>query len=107
MAKPSRRVFIPKQDGRLRPLGIAVLEDKIVQAAVVEILNAIYESDFLGFSYGFRSGRGAHQALDALVVSLAPATKPQAALELGAHGTTWRSTALTSTHLPSLALGSF
>jgi group II intron reverse transcriptase/maturase len=69
-AKPSRRVHIPKADGRLRPLGIAALEDKIVQAAVVEILNAIYEADFLGFSYGFRPGRGAHDALDALAVGI-------------------------------------
>jgi group II intron reverse transcriptase/maturase len=69
-AKPSRRVYIPKSDGRLRPLGVAALEDKIVQAAVVEVLNAIYETDFLGFSYGFRPGRGAHDALDALAVGI-------------------------------------
>jgi Retron-type reverse transcriptase len=65
-AKPSRRVFIPKADGRLRPLGVASLEDKIVQRALVEVLNAVYEADFLGFSYGFRPGRSPHDALDAL-----------------------------------------
>jgi RNA-directed DNA polymerase len=65
-ARPSRRAFIPKADGRQRPLGIASLEDKIVQRATVEVLNAIYETDFLGFSYGFRSGRSQHHALDAL-----------------------------------------
>src|SRR5579884_6226 len=68
--KPSRRVFIPKTDGRQRPLGIATTEDKIVQSAVVEVLNAIYEADFLGFSYGFRPGRKPHDALDALVTGL-------------------------------------
>src|ERR1700724_4908600 len=69
-ALPSRRRYIPKPDGRPRPLGIAALEDKIVQRAVVEVLNAIYEEDFLGFSYGFRPGRGQHDALDALAVGI-------------------------------------
>ena len=68
--KPSRRVFIPKADGRQRPLGIATTEDKIVQSAVVEVLNAIYETDFFGFSYGFRPGRKPHDALDALATGI-------------------------------------
>jgi RNA-directed DNA polymerase len=69
-AQPSRRRFIPKPDGRQRPLAIAALEDKIVQRAVVMVLNAIYEEDFLGLSYGFRPGRSQHDALDALVVGI-------------------------------------
>ena len=69
-ASPSRRTYIPRPDGRQRPLGIAALEDKIVQRAVAEVLNAIYECDFLGFSYGFRPGRSAHDALDALAVGI-------------------------------------
>src|SRR6266545_2820030 len=68
--RPSRRAYIAKADGRLRPLGIAALEDKILQRALVEVLNAIYEADFLGFSYGFRPGRSPHDALDALAVGI-------------------------------------
>ena len=69
-ALPSRRVYIPKPDGRQRPLAVAALEDKVVQRAVVMLLNAIYEEDFLGMSYGFRPGRGTHDALDALCVGI-------------------------------------
>ena len=69
-ARPGRRAYVPKGDGRTRPIGILVLEDKIVQRAVTEVLNVIYEQDFLGFSYGFRPGRSAHQALDILSAGL-------------------------------------
>src|SRR5437016_12925165 len=69
-ARPTRRVYIPKPDGRQRPLAVAALEDKIVQRAVVALLNAIYEEDFLGISYGFRPGRNTHDALDALCVGI-------------------------------------
>lgn len=69
-AKPVRRVYLPKSDGRKRPIGVPALEDKIAQRSTVEVLNAIYESDFLGFSYGFRPGRSQHDALDAVVVGI-------------------------------------
>jgi group II intron reverse transcriptase/maturase len=69
-ARPSRRAYIPKPDGRQRPLGVAALEDKILQRAVVEVLNAVYEQDFLGFSFGFRPGRSPHHALDALAAGI-------------------------------------
>ena len=69
-ALPSRRVYIPKPDGRQRPLAVAALEDKVVQGATAAVLSAIYEEDFLGFSYGFRPKRSQHDALDALAVGL-------------------------------------
>jgi RNA-directed DNA polymerase len=69
-ALPSRRSYIPKEDGSKRPLAVAALEDKIVQRATAAVLNAIYEEDFLGFSYGFRPGRSQHDALDALIVGI-------------------------------------
>src|SRR5260370_4809719 len=68
--KPTRRTYIRKADGSQRPLGIAAIEDKVVQGAVAEVLNAIYEEDFLGFCYGFRAGRSQHDALDALATAL-------------------------------------
>ena len=69
-AKPSKRSYIPKPEGKERPLGIAALEDKIVQQAARTVLEGIYEQDFLGFSYGYRPGRDSHQALDALFVGI-------------------------------------
>jgi retron-type reverse transcriptase len=69
-ARPVQRAYIPKADGRPRPIGVPVLEDKIVQRAAVEVLSAIYEEDFLGFSYGFRAERSPHRALDALAIGI-------------------------------------
>ena len=69
-AKPVKRAYVPKEGGKQRPTGIPVLEDKIVQRSAVQVLNAIYETDFLGFSYGYRPGRSAHMALDALAVGI-------------------------------------
>ena len=69
-ARPVKRIYIPKPDGRERPIGITTLEDKVVQRATVEVLNVVYEEDFLGFSYGFRPGRSQHNALDAVTVAI-------------------------------------
>ena len=69
-ARPSKRVWIPKPDGKQRPIGIAALEDKIVQQALVQVLQAVYEEDFIGFSYGSRPGRSQHDALDAIYVAV-------------------------------------
>jgi RNA-directed DNA polymerase len=68
--QPSRRTYIPKEDGSRRPLAVTALEDKIVQRATTAVLNAIYEEEFLGFSYGFRPKRNQHDALDALIVGI-------------------------------------
>ena len=84
-ALPSRRQYIPKPDGRQRPIAIAALEDKIVQRAIAAVLNTIYEEDFLGFSYGFRPKRSQHDALDALVVGITT-TKVNWILEVDVRG---------------------
>src|SRR5262245_17420312 len=97
-ALPSRRVYIPKPGGRQRPLAVAALEDKIVQRAVVTLLNAIYEENFLGFSYGFRPGRGTHDA-----PAYAEASKPKGSDHVGTDDAAGERLAPETDHPPSLA----